>query len=102
MTPEQEKHLEDIKQEICRRIDAKYRRGQKEHGGNLWERAVFPDMADEVTDFNTYFVTLQTQLRQMHALVCSIKESLANGEWAKAQDMLDTLDAAFVEQLGRT
>lgn len=99
MTPEQEAHLQAIKDKIVARIDKKYRRGQADHGGNLWARPAFPDMADEVTDFNTYFVTLEEQLQTMHLLLCEVRICLTVGETAKALDLLDELDAGFRLQL---
>ena len=35
--PEHEAHLERLKAWVCTRVDQKYRRGQAEHGGKLWE-----------------------------------------------------------------
>ena len=35
--PEHEAHLERLKAWVCTQEDRKYRRGQAEHGGNLWE-----------------------------------------------------------------
>ena len=35
--PEHEEHLERLKAWVCRHVDRKYRRGQAEHGGKLWE-----------------------------------------------------------------
>ena len=95
MTPEQEADLKNIQTQITTRLAAKYRRGQKEHGGNLWERPALPDMADEVTDFNTYFITLETQLRQMHETTQKIREHVTQLEWAEALHLLDQLDSAF-------
>jgi hypothetical protein len=37
MTPDQERDLEWINEEIRIRLNTKYRAGQKEHGGNGWE-----------------------------------------------------------------
>jgi hypothetical protein len=99
MTIEQEAHLKEIQDRIALRINSKYRRGQAEHGGNLWDRPAFPDMADEVTDFNTYFVTLERQLHQMHEAVQKIKEHVSQMKWAEAMDLLDRLDSAFRSQL---
>lgn len=37
MTPDQEKHLEHIKIEFSNLVDPKYRKGQEEHGGDLFD-----------------------------------------------------------------
>jgi len=63
MTKEQEKHLAQIVEAVTLRILAKYRRGQAEHGGNLWDRPSLPELHQEITDLNTYVITLDYQLR---------------------------------------
>ena len=35
--PEHDAHLERLKAWVCTQVDRKYRRGQAEHGGKLWE-----------------------------------------------------------------
>lgn len=37
MTQLQELHLQQLKDEFCEMLDAKYRAGVKEHGGNIWD-----------------------------------------------------------------
>jgi len=37
MTHEQERHLASIKNRFSLLVDKKYRQGQTEHGGNMWE-----------------------------------------------------------------
>lgn len=66
MNPEQEAHLSGIKQKFCAEVDAKYRRGQAEHGGNLWAKpGMFPMLAEETLDFVVYARTLEQQLREV-------------------------------------
>lgn len=36
MTPAQEAHLQRVKDEFCALVDPKYRKGQEEHGGDLF------------------------------------------------------------------
>ncbi len=36
-TPEHAAHLRRLKAWVCTHMDSKYRAGQREHGGNLWE-----------------------------------------------------------------
>lgn len=62
MTPEQEQHLIDIKNEFTRQVDAKYRKGQIEHGGNLWKKpGVLEMLMDECVDFFVYAHVLKQQ-----------------------------------------
>ena len=61
MAPQQEQHLANTKEDICRELDRKYRLGQAEHGGNLWEKKAIIDMIiEEVTDLVVYCKTLVT------------------------------------------
>lgn len=99
MTPEQEAHLESINNAITKRISAKYRRGQAEHGGDLWARPALRDMVDEITDLNAYFITMEQQFQQMHQLLQQAREHVTNCEWAPALAALDVLDAGFRSQL---
>ena len=60
MTAEQEAHLAEIKARFVRDLDAKYRKGQQEHGGNLWLKPGLVDMAlEEVLDLAVYLYTLR-------------------------------------------
>jgi hypothetical protein len=65
MTPEQEKHLQSIKDKFCADVDKKYRKGQIEHGGNLWLKEGMLEMAmEEITDLYVYMQTLKQQLNE--------------------------------------
>jgi len=65
MTPQQEQHLQKIKEEFCRLYDVKYRAGQKEHGGNLWDKANKIDLAiEEALDLVGYLLTLKQQIKE--------------------------------------
>lgn len=62
MTAEQEAHLQRIKETVSADLDAKYRAGQYEHGGNLWEKPGALEQAyAEVLDLAIY---LRTALEQ--------------------------------------
>lgn len=67
MNQKQEGHLYQIKKEFEKLVDAKYRKGQKEHGGNLWE--ILPEelldfAIDEAIDQIVYLLTLKNKLRK--------------------------------------
>jgi len=65
MTPEQEMYLVRIKSDFIVRVDTKYRRGQKEHGGDLREVGSLKllDYAiDEAIDQVVYLLTLLESL----------------------------------------
>ena len=68
MTPEQEKHLLSIKQEFDLLVDAKYRKGQVEHGGDLIDKDIellLNDALGEVIDQVVYLLTIKQQLAKI-------------------------------------
>jgi hypothetical protein len=70
MTLEQENHLNGVIRSVSGQIDRKYRAGQEEHGGDLWERVpLVDDMIDESIDQVTYALTLKTQLGRVRKLL---------------------------------
>ncbi len=62
MTTEQEAHLDEIKYAFVKAVDAKYRKGQEEHGGNLWKKpGVLEMLMEECVDFWVYAYVLKQQ-----------------------------------------
>lgn len=65
MTSEQEKHLISIKKSFDIRVDKKYRKGQEEHGGNLYDMSML-DLIDntinEAIDQVVYLLTLRNSM----------------------------------------
>jgi len=46
--------------------DTKYRKGQKEHGGDLWKKKHIIDMAiEEAIDQVGYLITLREQIKDL-------------------------------------
>jgi len=64
MSPEQEQHLSITIGKFIQAVVPKYRAGQKEHGGNLWDKPNLPFLLEEVSDFVVYAYTFKTQLEQ--------------------------------------
>lgn len=63
MNKEHRLHMESIVEAFSELARAKYRAGQKEHGGQLWNKHGLLDMAiDEAIDQVVYLVTLKQQL----------------------------------------
>lgn len=65
MSPAQEAHLAKIQLEVNQRLSAKYRKGQAEHGGNLWDNPTLDVVnfaIDEAIDQLTYLLTIKEQL----------------------------------------
>jgi hypothetical protein len=70
MTGKQTLHLKRVQLAAMKRINAKYKKGQKEHGGNIWEKAgMLANAEDESTDFIVYLYTLREQLEEAYALL---------------------------------
>ena len=83
MTPAQEAHLDGIKGRIVVGLDEKYRKGQAEHGGNLWLKpGLFAMLDAEVKDFVVYADTLRQQLEE-------VALRLKVGEYDRAAALLD-------------
>ncbi len=70
MSPAQEDHLARVKQEFLALVDAKYRAGAREHGGELLE---VPDLAildfaiEEAVDQVVYLLSLKEKLTRRTA-----------------------------------
>jgi hypothetical protein len=66
MTEEQEQHLGEIQDQFCDLVDAKYRKGAREHASQLnkdYTAKELLDMAiDEAIDQVTYLLTLREKL----------------------------------------
>lgn len=63
MKQEQEAHLSHVIDVFIDKVEKKYRKGQREHGGNLWEKMGIIDCAiEEALDQVVYLVTLKDQL----------------------------------------
>lgn len=63
MKKKNELHLMSIIEQAIDRIDKKYRRGDKQHGGQLWEKKGIIEMAiDEAIDQVVYLITLKQQI----------------------------------------
>jgi hypothetical protein len=65
MSPDQENHLASLISWVAENLDDKYRAGQKEHGGNLWEKpGMLYCLKQEVWDQLSYVFTLDEQIRE--------------------------------------
>lgn len=62
MSKEHELHLASIKEAFIRAADAKYRRGQAQHGGALWLRPCWSDLMEELVDAVFYAWSHKVQL----------------------------------------
>ena len=65
MTNEQENHLQSIKNSFTELVDAKYRKGQAEHGGDLASMDILKLIdctIDEAIDQVVYLLTLRQSI----------------------------------------
>ena len=82
MTVERDRHLERIVDEAEALIVDKYRRGQAEHGFNLWEKPGMLEQAmQETADQFAYQVTLG---EQMSGLALALRRGTITNEEAAA------------------
>jgi len=68
MTPEHNQHLKSIASEAEALILRKYIKGQREHGGNLWEMPaskLLDNAIDEAVDQVIYLLTLRQTMRRV-------------------------------------
>jgi hypothetical protein len=87
MNDEQEAHLAGIKSGFCVAVDAKYRKGQAEHGGNLWKKpGMLPMLTEETLDFVVYARTLEQQLRDVLAHIEDGNQEMARVKLAGILD----------------
>jgi hypothetical protein len=65
MTEEQEKHLQRVKDDFVKLVDPKYRKGQKEHGGDLFTKPsvdLLDSAIEEAVDQFVYLSSLREHL----------------------------------------
>lgn len=65
MTPTQERHLQAIKEEFTKLVDTKYRKGQAEHGGDLFTKSLMNLLnaaIEEAIDQVVYLLTIKQNL----------------------------------------
>ena len=91
MTPEQHAHLAEIQEDFIKASNAKYRRGQAEHGGNLWERPVVTDLGDEIIDLVIYYHTVRNRINSIPRLVDEARDALSRGHVRAVEDALDII-----------
>lgn len=58
-------HALEIAREISENVIEKYKLGQEEHGGYLWERDIVADMTGEIIDQVIYYATLRQQIQEV-------------------------------------
>lgn len=86
MTDAQEQDLKEIKSTFAEAVEKKYRAGQKEHGGNLWDRDPVPEMQSEIVDLFTYYKTLRDRENKVRLILYNAK-----AEHMKCSDAINQL-----------
>lgn len=64
LTVPQQRHVELIGREFCKLMADKYIKGQKEHGGNLWDKSdgeLLDNAIDEAIDQVVYLLTIRAR-----------------------------------------
>lgn len=65
MEPNQENHLQYLKDEFAQMVDKKYRKGQQEHGGDLFDKTpvgLIECAIEEAIDLVVYLVTARDNI----------------------------------------
>lgn len=85
MTHEQESHLDRIKTQALAMIDSKYRRGQAEHGGNIWDqnKNLLDNAIEEAIDMVVYLLSEKEKRNTWDARVEAINKEMG---WNKKGD----------------
>jgi hypothetical protein len=76
MSSDQEKHLAKIIYRFTQDVSKKYRIGQIEHGGNLFDKPNLPMLMEEVQDLVVYAYTLKDQIQEASGLIFEDTEAL--------------------------
>jgi hypothetical protein len=92
MNEVQEQHLCNINGEFSVALRDKYTRGQKEHGGNLWERPkVMNELYKELVDAVTYLHCARENVRDIRDHVTNARTFLAEGNYYRVESVLDEI-----------
>lgn len=82
MDGQSERFLDDLISHQAFATDKKYRKGQKEHGGKLWEKpGMLRNIEFENTDQSTYAFALRKQLNR-------VLEYQLEGSYEKATEII--------------
>ena len=92
MSPKQEAHLAGILRRFVQEADAKYRKGQQEHGGDLWKKpGMLGFLREECLDFVVYADTLQAQIQEALLLLRRIPVDPFDQNYERAMSILNDL-----------
>lgn len=83
MTDEQEQDLQEIQGLFHSLVDEKYRAGQKEHGGNLWNQTaekLIHNAIEEAIDQFTYLKTLHDKIQSQQQYIKLLEDQLNKHE----------------------
>lgn len=69
-------HLNKIIEEFTVRATDTYIRGQREHGGNLWEKDNLPEAVEESIDMFIYLITELERSHRKDQLIAELKEHI--------------------------
>jgi hypothetical protein len=91
MTPERESHLSEIMAGVKARLDSKYRKGQIEHGGNVWDRNPVKEMDGEIIDQIVYHAVLVKRDERICQAVTLARHSLQVNDLPLVEKCLDAI-----------
>ncbi len=62
-----------IKARAANLLDAKYRMGQEEHGSNLWQLKIMPELLNEIIDMVAYGLTIEEHIEEVRSLCVAVE-----------------------------
>lgn len=80
---------------LTSRLQSRYTTGQREHGGDLWNKATMPHLGSELIDACTYYYTLK---HRMHFWREDLQAAL-DGD-TSPNDVMKEIHAALNRELG--
>ncbi len=99
MNEDREEHLLDLKAAFSGAIDTQYRKGQREHGGDLQKKACFPRARPEVIDLFTYMYGHEMRMRKWHEVLAKVERALENDDLETASHIVALVRYELLQEL---
>ena len=87
-------HVEHVTSRFGNRMRTKYRNGQRQHGGNLSRKQVFPHLLEELVDAAVYAETLDDHLS---TAIIALDHALRLKNWAIVEQVKNLLTIGNLE-----
>lgn len=88
LTSDQAEHLAELNHRFWTANTEKYLKGQREHGGNLWEKdldSMIHAAKEEVVDQWNYLNVIEEKVADMRSYIARLESDLAGSEADRAK-----------------